>query len=117
MGVRDILLPLFTLPNALPGAAQYTFGPGGTNQKMNVVGWKLVNLDTVAHTVTAHHVPSGGAAGPDNVWMPNASIPANTTWEDGYNIGEWVLRSGDSIWIWCDAANVVNFYLAGEADE
>lgn len=113
----DTLIETFALPNALPGAAQYTFSTANTNAKLSVRGAKFINTDTVARTITLHHVPAGGAAAAANKHFAAVSIPAGKTWEISYDEGEWTLRSGDSLWMFADAASAVNAYFSGQLHE
>lgn len=116
MGVREVLLAVQALPTSLPGTAQYTYNVTGTNQKMNIRGLIYANRDSADHPVTLHHTTGGAAAANGNIRWPATVVPANTLWEDCFEVGEWVLTAGDAIYIFSDSA-LVNVYMSGEADE
>jgi len=113
----DLVIEEQALPNALPASAQFTFGTGGTNQKFAVRGFKVCNIDSADHMFTVHHVPNGGTAANANKRFPAIAIAANTIYEIGYDENEWILKAGDALWMFADAANVVNVSLSGERQE
>lgn len=116
MGVRDVLLDVQALPTSLPGSPQYTYATTNLNAKMNVRLIRASNRDSAAHPVTIHHTTGGAAASNSNIIWPAISVPANKTASECNEVGEFIMKAGDSLYIFSDSA-LVNIYVSGEADE
>lgn len=116
MPALDIIIPLQALPNALPGTAQYTFSTSNTNAKLDIRGLVIVNTSGATRTFTIHHVASGGSATSSNARFDTIAIAAKTTYEIGYEDGEWTLRAGDAIFAFADDTTV-NIAVTGNSYE
>lgn len=103
------LLPSTTLPNALPGSAQYT-APANTRAQFDCV--TLTNTSATTRVVTIHLVPAGGSPGAGNIVVQTLAVPANR--EIVVNaMSLQVLPTGGMLYAFADAAGAINLRASG----
>jgi hypothetical protein len=111
LGAPKLLVPEFTLPNALPGSATWTSpftstSPGRT--ELTLI--QLVGL--AAATVTIHKVPPGGAAANSNKITAALAVGLGETM-DIYWDSPYVVPAGYTLWCFASAANSINCGIHG----
>mgnify|MGYP001594944936 CR=1 FL=1 len=95
--------------NQLTGSlvTQYTV-PASTNTTR--ICFLIHNTDSAQHTVTIHHVPSGGSALATNIFWEDVVLPNSTNqWVD---LGS--LSAGDFISAKADTGALVNLQISGD---
>lgn len=107
-----LLLPCFTLPNALPGSPQWTNPiPDGGSGYTRLTLIQLICRVTA--TITIHKVPPSGSASNSNIICPALALFAGETGEFYYDESLNTIPAGYSMYFFASAANAVNCELHG----
>lgn len=110
------LYPVLLLASTqLPNAVASQGGPTSPT-KWLIKRVVFTNTDTAAHTITAHHVPNGGAAGAGNIVLEAYGLgpqgqPGHTY--VAVEFTDMVFNSGDTFQAFADSANLVNVTISG----
>lgn len=111
-GAPELILPLFTLPGALPGTAQWV-SPfvSGYPSYHEVTMIQLIGL--AAGVATIHLVPPGGTATNVNKFFNAVVVAVNTNVEKTYFDKQLILPAGYSIWAFAGGAATTNLMITG----
>lgn len=111
IGTPDLLLPDFTLPNALPGTAQWVspFPTGNTG----FTQLTLISLTGLLNClVIGYRVPPGGAPALGNQFIPSIQIFAQQNVDYFYDSMN-VLPAGYSLFFYASVVNGCNLAMHG----
>jgi hypothetical protein len=76
--------------------ANTTMFTGPVNSQVRIDALTVTNIDSVAHTITIHLVPSGGSVASGNTTTFAQQVQAGQTWVSPNEVGK-VLGAGDFI--------------------
>ena len=105
---------LIDIYNGQPGIANTLLYTGPSNTRVRVLAANAVNDTTTAKYLSAHRVPSGGAAGDANIIINQKVIGSRESvplWE---LVGQ-VLESGDFLSAIAEAADQITVHISGVA--
>lgn len=109
----QLLLPTFTLPNAVPGSPQWT-NPVVNGAQGSVYARSLFLTCIAAATVSIHLVPPGGATGTGNLLVAAMPLSAGDCVDIFGEDKEKTIPAGYSLFFFASAANSVNATFWGE---
>lgn len=109
----QLVLPTFTLPNAVPGTAQWTSKiPDGGVGSFYIRNLRLTCIS--AASVSLHLVPPGGATATTNLILAALPMTAGQMFDIYNEDKEAPLPGGYSLFFFASAANAINATLWGE---
>ena len=105
---------LIDIYNGQPGVANTTLYTCPANTTVRILAANVVNDTTTAKYISAHRVPSGGAAGDANLIVNQKVVGSSASIQLWELIGQ-VLEAGDLLSAIAEAADQLTVHISGVA--
>lgn len=105
---------LIDIYNGQPGVANTTLYTCPANTTVRILAANVVNDTTTAKYISAHRVPSGGAAGDANLIVNQKVVGSRASIQLWELIGQ-VLEAGDLLSAIAEAADQLTVHISGVA--